>query len=50
MPHVGGERVDVVDAARGQEALVEAAEVSLLELVGVHVGVFRTGDVHPRTQ
>ena len=31
----------------GQEALVEAAEVSQRELVGVHLGVLGTGDVYP---
>jgi hypothetical protein len=45
--HVGGQRIDVVDAAGGQQALVEAAEVAQLELVGVRVGVLGTGDVHP---
>ena len=38
--HVGRERVDVVDAAGvACEAVVPAAEVEELELVGVDVGV-----------
>jgi hypothetical protein len=46
-PHVGGQRVDVVDAARGQQALVETAKVSQLELVGVPHGVLGKAGVHP---
>jgi hypothetical protein len=46
-PHVGGQRVDVVDAARGQQTLVEAAKVAQLELVGVPYGVLGKAGVHP---
>ena len=46
-PHVGGQRIDVVDAAGGQQALVEAAEVAQLELVGVPNGVLGRTGVHP---
>ena len=45
--HVGGQRIDVVDAARGQQALVEAAEVSQLEFVRVPNGVLGKAGVHP---
>jgi hypothetical protein len=45
--HVSGQGVHMVDAARGQQALVEAAEVSQLELVGVDHGVLGNADVHP---
>jgi hypothetical protein len=46
-PHVGGQRVDVVDAACGQQAVVEAAEVAQLELVSVAHGVLGRTGVHP---
>jgi hypothetical protein len=46
-PHVGSQRVDVVDAARGQQALVEAAKVAQLELIGVPHCVLGGTGVHP---
>jgi hypothetical protein len=46
-PHVGSQRVDMVDAPRGQQALVEAAKISQLELVRIPHGVLGKADVHP---
>ena len=48
--HVGRQRVDFVDAARGLQAVVPAAQVEQLEFVGVRRAVFRALEVdaaHP---
>ena len=48
--HVGRERIDVVDAARRLQAVVPAAQVEQLELVGVERAVLGRLRSTPRTQ
>src|SRR5918997_861969 len=44
--HIGGQRVDVVDAPGRQQAFVEAAKIAQLELVRIHRGVLRNVEVN----